>query len=315
MKGLRVIFAGTPGFGLPCLEALFASKHNLLAVYTQPDRPAGRGRKLQSSVIKSWAESQRVPVHQPTHFRDPEQVASLAALKPDMLVVIAYGLILPRAVLDIPRFGCINVHASLLPRWRGASPIVQAIKHGDTQTGVTIMQMEEGLDTGPMLERVPCPIYPHDTAHILHDRLAQLAVAPLLAILDKFTQGGLAGEKQDDNLATYAPKIHKSEAVIDWQNPACVIDRQIRAFNPWPVAFTHVDNTPLRIYHAVVIEETGTGTLPGTILALDKKGMLIATGQGSLLVTRIQFPGGKPLSVAEWLNAKSKLLAVNTFLT
>ncbi len=302
MKPLNIVFAGTPGFTLPCLDALAASKHHLLAVYTQPDRPAGRGRSMQASAVKTWAESKHIPVHQPLNFKDNQAIADLAALAPDILVVIAYGLILPQAVLNIPRLGCINVHASLLPRWRGASPIQQAILHGDQKTGITIMQMDAGMDTGDMLCRVDCPIHSTDTAESLHDRLASLAATPLLDTLDLLASGQARPEQQDNEQVTYAPKINKEDAIIDWHQAAIRIDQQIRAFNPWPIACTRIGEEILRIHQAHVIEEPSTQK-PGTVISIDKRGMLVATGQNSIMVERIQFPGGKAMQVSDWLNA------------
>ncbi|WP_028388164.1 methionyl-tRNA formyltransferase [Legionella fairfieldensis] len=314
MKNLKIIFAGTPEFGLPCLNALAHSRHQLLAVYTQPDRPAGRGRKLQASAVKSWALSQHLPVYQPSHFKTEATVAELKALQPDILVVIAYGLILPREVLTLPRLGCINVHASLLPRWRGASPIQQTILHGDKQAGVTIMQMDVGMDTGDMLAEISCPILPEETAGSLHDKLAQLAINPLLATLETLSCGRAIPKAQDDNLATYAKKIKKEEAAIDWYKSAVDIDRQIRAFNPWPIAYTKVGNEVLRIHRAHVITDVALAVEPGTIVSLDRQGMLVATGQQALMVEQIQFPGAKAMSVADWLNAGRSQLQVNRVL-
>jgi len=302
MKPLNIIFAGTPAFTLPCLDALAASKHHLQAVYTQPDRPAGRGRALQASAVKTWAETHHVPVYQPLNFKDTQAITDLAALSPDILVVIAYGLILPQAVLDIPRLGCINVHASLLPRWRGASPIQQAILHGDHETGITIMQMDAGMDTGGMLTRISCPILSDDTAERLHDRLAELAAIPLLNTLDLLASGQAQAEPQDNAQATNAPKIKKEDASINWHKPAVVIDRQIRAFNPWPITWTQVEDQILRIHQARVIAHPSTH-LPGTIISMDKQGMLVATSENAILVETLQFSGGKAMSVADWLNA------------
>lgn len=313
MSGLRIVFAGTPAFTLPCLDALADSKHTIQAVYTQPDRPAGRGRALQASAVKTWAQTHACPVYQPINFKDSQTVAELAALSPDVLVVIAYGLILPRAVLEIPRLGCINVHASLLPNWRGASPIQHAILHGDEQTGVTIMQMDVGMDTGDMLTQVTCPIHSSDTAHELHDRLAALAADPLLATLDSLSNGTAHPIKQDDTHATYAPKINKDAGAIDWHKPAIEIDRQIRAFNPWPIAYTHVSSDVLRIHQAQIVLQD-TQHPPGTILSLDKKGMLVATGEHALLIERFQFPGAKAMSVSDWLNAGRSQLHINLVL-
>ncbi|AHE66168.1 methionyl-tRNA formyltransferase [Legionella oakridgensis] len=302
MKSLKIVFAGTPEFALPCLDALAASEHQLEAVYTQPDRPAGRGRQMQASAVKQWAETQHVPVYQPLNFKTPQAIDELAMLAPDILVVIAYGLILPQAVLNIPPLGCINVHASLLPRWRGASPIQHALLHGDTQTGVTIMQMDVGMDTGDMLAKATYTIQPEETAGSLHDHLAKLAVAPLMKSLENIALGKSIPQSQDHAAATYAPKINKEDANIHWQRSAIEIERQIRAFNPWPIAYTQAEDITLRIHQARALHESCEET-PGTILSLDKKGIKVATGKQVLLVERIQFPGGKAMTIADWLNA------------
>ncbi len=302
MTTLNIVFAGTPEFGLPCLDALLQSKHHIQAIYTQPDRPAGRGRKLQASAVKEWALNHQVPVYQPLNFKNPEAIAELAALKPDVLVVIAYGLILPKAVLEIPRLGCINVHASLLPRWRGASPIQSAILHGDPESGVTIMQMDAGMDTGAMLHKVSCPITASETAQSLHDKLAEISAQPLLHILDELAAQTAKPEIQNNELATYASKINKEDARINWQHTAIEIDRKVRAFNPWPIAYTTLGEEILRIHQAKVVTLPFSQT-PGTVVSIDKKGMLIATGDQGLLVERIQLPGAKVISIADWLNS------------
>lgn len=313
MTPLRIVFAGTPAFGLPCLNELAASEHHIEAIYTQPDRPAGRGRKLQASAVKLWAETHHVPIYQPIHFKDPNTVDELAALNPDVLIVIAYGLILPRSVLAIPRLGCINVHASYLPRWRGASPIQHAILHGDKQTGITIMQMDIGMDTGDMLSQVSCDIKPDDTADTLHDRLSKMASELLLTTLNALASGQAHAEKQDNALATYAPKIKKEDAAINWHQPASTIDQQIRAFNPWPIAYTHIGELVFRIHQARIVPKQMTHP-GGTILSIDKQGLLISTAQDALLVETLQFPGGKAISVADYLNAGREQLQVNMVL-
>lgn len=313
MSELKIVFAGTPEFTLPCLDALAGSTHRLLAVYTQPDRPAGRGRKLQPSAVKSWALAHQLPVYQPLNFKSEEAVAELAALNPDILVVIAYGLILPKKILALPRLGCINVHASLLPRWRGASPIQHAILHGDEQSGVTIMQMDAGMDTGDMLTEVSCPIYPNDTAGSLHDRLAQLASKPLLATLDVLASGLAKPKPQDNNQATYAGKIRKEDAAIDWHKTAVEISQQIRAFNPWPIAYTQAGDENLRVHQAQVIDSP-CSDVPGTIIAIDKRGMLVTTANKALMIETIQFPGAKAMAVADWLNAGRSQLHVGLVL-
>lgn len=312
MTSLSIVFAGTPAFAVPCLDALAASKHRLKAIYTQPDRPAGRGRKLQASVVKEWAQAHHLPVFQPLNFKQEETVSELAALAPDVLVVIAYGLILPSVVLELPRLGCINVHASLLPRWRGASPIQHAILHGDTETGVTIMQMDSGMDTGAMLTSISCPIL-NNTAGELSERLSQAAAAPLLATLDALAMGQAHPKAQDNNLAVYAPKINKEDAAITWHQSAKIIDQQIRAFNPGPIAYTHADDLTLRIHQARVVANTEKKQ-PGTVLSIDKNGMLVATGDQAILVERIQFPGAKAMLVADWLHAGRNQLYTNQVL-
>lgn len=302
MTNKRIVFAGTPAFGLPCLEALHQSSHEIIAVYTQPDRPAGRGRALQASSVKQWALTHHIPIYQPVNFKSQTDLDTFAALKPDVMVVIAYGLLLPQSLLDIPRFGCINVHGSLLPRWRGASPIQQAILHGDDHSGVTIMQMEAGLDTGPMLQEASCSITPETTAGTLHDTLANLAVAPLLSVLSQLGNKTLHAVAQDDAQASYAKKIQKQDACIQWHEPALAIDRQIRAFNPWPIAWTTIHEQMLRIYAATIIKMNHQNA-PGTILDISKQGMLTATGQDALLIKQLQFQGKKVLHVADWMNS------------
>lgn len=302
MSVLNIVFAGTPAFGLPCLDALAQSPHRLSAVYTQPDRPAGRGRKMQASAVKDWALRHDLPVYQPLHFKTPEAIAELAALKPDLIIVIAYGLILPKVVLDIPRLGCVNVHASLLPFWRGASPIQHAVLHGDAQSGVTIMQMDVGMDTGAMLKTVTCPITDTDTAGTLHDKLAAISAQPLLDVVDLLAANKANPIDQDSSLATYAGKINKEDARIHWADSAITIDRKIRAFNPWPIAYTPLNGEMLRIYKAQIVSNSEP-VIPGTVMRLDKKGMLVATGCNALLVEQIQFPGAKAISVADWLNS------------
>ena len=302
MSGLTLVFAGTPEFGIPCLDALAQSAHQIKAIYSQPDRPTGRGRKLQASAVKQWALAHEVPVYQPLHFKNPQVIAKLAALAPDVLIVIAYGLILPPDVLAIPRLGCINVHASLLPRWRGASPIQHAILYGDVQSGVTIMKMDTGMDTGAMFCKVVCPLTPLETAGSLHDKLSHCSVNPLLTVLEALAIHQTQPQAQNNELVTYAGKINKKDARINWRRSALEIDRQIRAFNPWPIAYTALGEEVLRIHQAQIFE-IECSQIPGTILRFDKKGMLVATGSNALLIEKIQFPGGKAISVADWLNS------------
>jgi methionyl-tRNA formyltransferase len=302
MKQLNIVFAGTPEFGIPCLNALVKSQHKVIAVYTQPDRPAGRGRKLQPSAVKAWALEQAIPIYQPQNFKTEEAVWELAKLKPDIMVVIAYGLILPLSVLSIPKLGCVNVHASLLPKYRGASPIQEAILQGDSVTGVTIMQMDKGMDTGPIYTQSICPIESEDTAASLHLSLSELAIQPLLNTLNLLAEGKANAIPQDPIGISYAGKINKENAEISWGLPALQIHNLIRAFNPWPIAYTHKNQELLRIHEASV-EDCISSEKPGTIIAIEKKGMLITTGEQGLRVKKLQFAGGKVLSVAEWMNS------------
>ncbi|MES2917951.1 MAG: methionyl-tRNA formyltransferase [Pseudomonadota bacterium] len=307
---LRIVFAGTPEFAAESLKALLQQgEHEVVAVYTQPDRPAGRGRELKASPVKELALARKIPVLQPPNFKDSFAVAELAALKPDLMVVAAYGLILPRAVLDIPRLGCLNVHASLLPRWRGAAPIQRAILAGDRETGITIMQMEEGLDTGPMRLRMNCPISPSDTAGSLHDRLALLGGEALVAALELLQDEQLPAERQDDSQACYAIKLSKEEARLDWNRSAAELDRAVRAYNPVPIAFTTLGGQTLRVWDASATAAQTTAP-PGMIIAADREGLCVACGSGSVLrIETLQLPGGKPLSIFQLLNARRDQLA------
>ncbi|MBK1702662.1 methionyl-tRNA formyltransferase [Thiococcus pfennigii] len=302
MHDIKIVFAGTPEFSVPCLTALLAGPGQVVAVYTQPDRPAGRGRRLAASPVKEAALADDLPVRQPATLKDPAAVTELAAFAPDLMVVVAYGLLLPPAVLATPRLGCINVHASLLPRWRGAAPIQRALLAGDTETGITIMGMEAGLDTGPMYLARTTPIDPRDTGGSLHDRLARLGAEALRAALPGILDGTLHPQPQDPRLATYAKKLTKEEALIDWTRPATAIERQVRAFDPWPVAETRLGQTTLRIWEAYAVDTTADAT-PGAVVATGRDGVEVATGEGRLRITRMQPPGKRPMSAADYLNA------------
>jgi methionyl-tRNA formyltransferase len=296
---LSIVFAGTPEFSVPALEALVASEHRVLAVYTQPDRPAGRGQKVTMSAVKQAALEHGLHLEQPLKLRDPEAVAKLASFQPDVMIVVAYGLILPQAVLDIPKLGCINIHASLLPRWRGAAPIHRAIEAGDSETGVTIMRMEAGLDTGPMLLERGETILPTDTTASLHDRLAALGADALLEALSGIADHSLQARAQPVDGVTYAAKISKDEARIDWSRAAAEIDRQVRAFNPWPIAETTFNGAQLRVWGATP-DATSTAASPGAILCADERGILVATGKGSMMLTRVQAAGRKAIAANEF---------------
>jgi methionyl-tRNA formyltransferase len=301
---LNIVYAGTPEFAATALAALLQSGHHISAVYTQPDRPAGRGRKLKASPVKELALTHGIEVRQPETLKEAATQQALAELKPDLMIVAAYGLLLPAAVLAIPRLGCLNIHASLLPRWRGAAPIQRAILEGDSETGVTIMQMDVGLDTGDMLYKLATPITPEDNAQLLHDRLAELGAQAIVEALAALQAGTLTPQPQDDALANYAKKLHKAEAEIDWQLPATRLARQVAAFNPWPVAQSLLEGQVLRIWEAEALPAGQRGR-PGQILATAKQGIDVACGEGTLRLKRLQLPGGKPLTAAEFLNARS----------
>jgi len=303
---LRIVFAGTPEFAAQHLQALLDAGQAIVAVYTQPDRPAGRGQKLMPSPVKQLAMQHAIPVYQPQTLRNADAQAELQALQADLMVVVAYGLILPQAVLDMPRLGCINSHASLLPRWRGAAPIQRAIEAGDAESGVTVMQMEAGLDTGPMLLKVRTPIRSDDTGGSLHDRLAELGSQAVVEAVGKLQAGPLDGERQDDSRATYAHKLNKDEARIDWARPAPELERLVRAFHPWPICHSVLDDAAVKIHAAQV--GTGQGK-PGQIIAASKDGLEVACGNGSLLLTRLQLPGGKPLNFGDLYNSRREQFA------
>lgn len=312
-QGLRVIFAGTPEFAAEHLTTLLGSRHQVIAVYSQPDRPAGRGKKMTASPVKEVALANNIPVYQPINFKAPEAITELADLQADLMVVVAYGLILPKAVLIAPRLGCINVHASILPRWRGAAPIQRAIEAGDSDTGVTIMQMDVGLDTGDMLIKVFCPILPEDTGGSLHDKLISIGSPALLEALDQLQAGTAKPEQQDDSLSNYAPKLSKEEAALNWQLPALELERKIRAFNPFPVAHTKPagtgDDQRIRVWAAKASDKTPNAD-PGSITHLSAEGLWVACSQGQLILEQLQLPGKKPMKTSEILRGHPDLFKV-----
>ncbi|EPU3919017.1 methionyl-tRNA formyltransferase [Aeromonas hydrophila] len=303
MNKLKLIFAGTPDFAARHLAALLSSDHEVVAVYTQPDKPAGRGQKLTASPVKELALAHNLPVYQPATLRKEEAQAELAALGADLMVVVAYGLILPKAVLDTPRLGCINVHGSLLPRWRGAAPIQRSIWAGDAETGVTIMQMDVGLDTGAMIRKVSCPIAADETSASLYDKLAGLGPQALVDTVNAMAAGNTAAEAQDDAQANYAEKLSKEEARIDWSMEAVAIERCIRAFNPWPISWFEVAGQTVKVWQAEVVAQDH-GQTAGTLLKADKQGIDIATGKGVLRLLTLQPPGKKAMSVTDLLNSR-----------
>ncbi|MNK26919.1 Methionyl-tRNA formyltransferase [compost metagenome] len=303
MNKLKLIFAGTPDFAARHLAALLSSDHEVVAVYTQPDKPAGRGQKLTASPVKELALANDLPVYQPASLRNEAAQAELAALGADLMVVVAYGLILPKAVLDTPRLGCLNVHGSLLPRWRGAAPIQRAIWAGDAETGVTIMQMDVGLDTGAMIRKVSCPIAFDETSASLYDKLAELGPQALVDTLNAMAAGETAAEAQDDGLANYAQKLSKEEARIDWSMEAVAIERCIRAFNPWPISWFEAAEQTIKVWQAEVID-SDHGQPAGTLLKADKQGIDVATGKGVLRLLTLQPPGKKAMSVPDLLNSR-----------
>lgn len=307
MSKLNIIFAGTPDFAAQHLQALLNSEHNVIAVYTQPDKPAGRGKKLQASPVKQLAEAHNIPVFQPKSLRNEEAQAELKALNADVMVVVAYGLILPKAVLDAPKYGCLNVHGSLLPRWRGAAPIQRSIWAGDTETGVTIMQMDIGLDTGDMLHKVTTPIEPNETSASLYTKLAELAPPALLEVLNGLENQTFNAQKQDENQSNYAQKLSKEEAKLDWNLSAIQLERNIRAFNPWPISFLTLEvegiEQSIKVYQATVLPHQNKPT--GTILSVDKTGIQIATQEGVLNITQLQPAGKKPMLVQDFLNGRA----------
>ena len=308
---LRIIFAGTPDFAARHLQKLIESEHQIVGVYSQPDRPAGRGKKLKASEVKELALEHNLPVFQPPSLKTQDALNELNSLNADIMIVVAYGLILPKAILDAPRMGCLNVHGSILPRWRGAAPIQRAIWAGDEQTGVTIMQMDEGLDTGDMLHISRCPISTIETSASLYTKLAELGPSALIETINKLANGEITPEPQNDELANYAKKLSKEEANIDWSMSAVQIERNIRSFNPWPVCFTQMGGQTVKIYQAQVILQSGN---PGQILLSDKNGVIVACGEHALCITQLQPQGKKPMAINDFLNGRSDWVTPGTIL-
>ena len=310
---LKIIFAGTPDFAAKHLEVLLNSPYQVVGVFTQPDRPAGRGKKLMPSPVKVLAEAHGLPIFQPESLRNAEQQQLVADLNADVMVVVAYGLILPAKVLGMPKLGCLNVHGSLLPAWRGAAPIQRALWAGDKVTGVTIMQMDVGLDTGDMLLKVSCPILPEDTSASLYDKLAGLGPHALLDSLHRLSKNTLVPEKQDDSLATYAHKLSKEEARINWNLPAVTLERCIRAFNPWPFSHFVISDQNIKVWRASAIA-SDKKSIPGTIISAEKSGIQVATSEGILNLEIMQPAGKKPMSAQDLLNSRQEWFTPGTVL-
>lgn len=311
MEKLNIIFAGTPDFAANHLQALIDAEFNVVGVYSQPDRPAGRGKKLTASAVKEVALANDISVYQPENFKQAESIEQLASLNADLMIVVAYGLILPTKVLTTPRLGCLNVHGSLLPRWRGAAPFQRAIWAGDKETGVTIMQMDEGLDTGDMLKKVTCPIEPHETSASLYAKVAEQAPSVLIDTIKQLQAGELVAEKQNESAATYAKKLSKAEAQINWQDEAQFIDRCIRAFNPWPISHFQWAGQVIKVHQAKIVD-TETIAEAGAVLKVDKQGIQVATGKGILNLEIIQLAGKKAMPVADVLNSRHDLFTTSS---
>jgi methionyl-tRNA formyltransferase len=298
---LRIVFAGTPGFAATHLKALLKAGIDVVGVYTQPDRPSGRGKKLTASPVKVLAAENGIEVFQPVNFKQESDREQLARLKPDLMIVVAYGLLLPQTVLDIPTHGCINSHASLLPRWRGAAPIQRAIEAGDLSSGVTVMQMEAGLDTGPMIQKIETPIMPSDTGGSLHDRLAELGSQAIVNTVRKFENGPVLKEIQDDSQTCYARKLTKDEALINWHQSAEVIVQTIRAFNPAPMCYTLLGDSRIRVLKAQLYPKSHY-SIPGTVLSVNSLGIIVACKENTVVLEQVTIPGKKPMMVSDLLN-------------
>lgn len=311
MKPLKIIFAGTPAFSLPCLQALHAAGYDIVGVFTQPDRPAGRGQKLQPSIIKQWATSQNLQIFQPSTLRAPDIQQCIADLEADLMVVVAYGLILPQAVLSIPKYGCINVHGSLLPRWRGAAPVQYAIREGDATTGITTMLMDVGMDTGDMLKKASCAIEASDTSESLLEKLSLMGAPLLLETIEEWIGGKLTPIKQDEALVTYAHKISKTDAKINWNDSSQRILQQIRAYIPWPVAYTEWQHQTIKIYQAYEVSDASQ-TPAGTIIQLTADAIIVKTADSAIAITHWQWPNHKMMPVHDWLQGKKHELPIGT---
>ncbi|EGR1985368.1 methionyl-tRNA formyltransferase [Vibrio parahaemolyticus] len=312
-QSLRIVFAGTPDFAARHLAALLSSEHEVIAVYTNPDRPAGRGKKLAAPPVKQLALEHNIPVYQPESFKSDEAKQELADLNADLMVVVAYGMLLPQAVLDTPKLGCINVHGSILPRWRGAAPIQRSIWAGDAETGVTIMQMDIGLDTGDMLKIATLPIEATDTSASMYEKLAELGPEALIDCLADIAADKAVPVKQDDELANYAKKLSKEEARINWKDDAAHIERCVRAFNPWPMSHFEAAENSIKVWQSRVAEQTSDKPA-GTIVQADKTGIYVATGNGVLVLEQLQVPGKKAMSVQDILNSRAAWFEVGTLL-
>ena len=308
-KQLKVIFAGTPEFAAKHLEALIANEYNVVACYTQPDRPSGRGKKLQPSAVKQLALEHEIPVCQPESLKGEEAQAELEKWHADLMIVVAYGLLLPKAVLDMPKHGCINVHGSILPKWRGAAPIQRSVLAGDKETGVTIMQMDVGLDTGDMLLIKTCPITDEDTSGSIYNKLEQIGPDALLETVEKIADGSVVAEKQNDNEATYAHKLTKLEAEIDWSESAQIISQKIRGYQPWPVAYAQIQGNPVKVWQVEVLANTSQPA--GEIISADKSGIIVATGDGAIKILQLQPPGKKAMLAADFLKKWSPRLGTS----
>ena len=308
---MRVVFMGTPDFSVPTLTEIVSSGHEVVAVYTRAPKPAGRGQEERKSPVHLAAENFGIPVFTPRSLKGLDEQGVFALHDADVGIVVAYGLLLPKAILDLPRMGCLNLHGSLLPRWRGAAPIQRAVEAGDAESGVTVMRMEAGLDTGPMLLKVTTPISAEDTGGSLHDRLAEMGPPAVIQAIAGLAAGTLEGEVQDDSLATYAHKLNKDEARIDWARPAVELERLVRAFNPWPITHSTLNGEALKVLAANLAEGKGA---PGEILGASKDGLVVACGEQALCLTRLQLPGGKALNFSDLFNSRREKFAVGTVL-